>query len=173
LHAFITQKHLENCAKLTLVTGLIVSYGYMLEWFLAWYSGNASEIYQAWVARPLGPGATMFWITIICNVIVPQLFWWKRARTSLWTLWIVSVLVGLGMWGERFMIIVQSLQRELLPSMWSTYAPTWVDLGIFVGTIGFFLFLFMLFLRFVPIIALAEMREMKHALARADRGAHA
>jgi Ni/Fe-hydrogenase subunit HybB-like protein len=174
LHSFITEKHLENCAKLTLVTGLIVSYGYILEWFLAWYSGNTNEIYQNWIARPLGPRAVMFWITMTCNILVPQLFWWRRARTTVWILFVMSLLINLGMWGERFMIIVQSLQREYLPSMWSSYAPTWVDLGILLGTIGFFVFLFMLFLRFVPIIALSEMREMKHALERAERGeAHA
>ena len=170
LHAFITQKHLENCAKLTLVTGLIVAYGYMLEWFLAWYSGDKSEIYQAWVARPTGPRATWFWITMTCNILVPQLFWWRRARTSVWILFAMSLAINLGMWGERFMIIVQSLQREFLPSMWATYTPTWVDLGILLGTMGFFTFLFMLFLRFVPIIAVSEMREMKHQLVRAERG---
>jgi molybdopterin-containing oxidoreductase family membrane subunit len=175
LHAFITPKHLENCAKLTLVTGLIVAYGYLLEWFLAWYSGNAAEIYQAYVARPTGPGATVFWITMVCNVAVPQLLWWRRVRTSVWLLFVLSLLVNVGMWGERFMIIVQSLQREYLPSMWGDYAPTWVDLGIFTGTIGFFLFLFLVFLRLVPIIALSEMRELSHDLEReraSEGGAH-
>jgi molybdopterin-containing oxidoreductase family membrane subunit len=163
----ITQKHLENCAKLTLVTGLIVSYGYMVEWFMSWYSGDPSEIYQAWIARPTGPRAGMFWITVTCNVLVPQLFWSKRLRTNVWVLFVVSLLINLGMWGERFMIIVQSLQREFLPSMWSEYTPTWVDLGIFIGTIGFFVFLFLLFLRLLPIVAVSEMRELKHDL---DRG---
>jgi Ni/Fe-hydrogenase subunit HybB-like protein len=169
LQPFITVKHLENCAKLTLVTGLIVAYGYVIEWFMAWYSGNASEIYQAWVARPTGPGATMFWITMTCNVLVPQLLWWRRVRRSAWILFGLSLLVNLGMWGERFMIVVQSLAREYLPSMWGDYTPTWVDLGILLGTMGFFTFLFLLFLRFVPIISLVEMREMKHEL---DRGGH-
>lgn len=174
LHNVITAKHLENCAKLTLVTGLIVTYGYVLEWFLAWYSGDRSELYQAWIARPTGPRAAIFWMTMTCNVVVPQILWWRRARTSVWILWVLSLLVNLGMWGERFMIIVQSLQREFLPSMWASYAPTWVDIGILAGTIGFFTFLFMLFLRFIPIIAVSEMREMKHELERAERGeAHA
>ncbi|HSK02653.1 MAG TPA: NrfD/PsrC family molybdoenzyme membrane anchor subunit [Kofleriaceae bacterium] len=170
LHAFITPKHLENCAKLTLVTGLIVAYGYLLEWFLAWYSGNAAEIYQAFVARPLDHGATVFWITMICNVAVPQLLWWRRVRTSVWMLFVLSLLVNVGMWGERFMIIVQSLQREYLPSSWADFAPTWVDLGIFAGTIGFFSFLFLVFLRVVPILALSEMRELSHDLARERAG---
>jgi Ni/Fe-hydrogenase subunit HybB-like protein len=169
LHAFITPKHLENCAKLLLVTGLIVAYGYLLEWFVAWYSGNSTEIYQAFVARPFEHGATVFWITMVCNVAVPQLLWWRRARTSVWLLFVLSLLVNVGMWGERFMIIVQSLQREYLPSMWADFAPTWVDLGIFAGTMGFFGFLFLVFLRVVPIIALSEMRELSHELAR-ERG---
>ena len=160
LHHYITTKHLENCAKLTLVTGLIVSYGYILEWFLAWYSGNAAELYQAWVARPSGPNAAIFWIAMTCNVVIPQILWWKRARTNVWILFALSLAVNLGMWSERFMIIVQSLQREYLPSMWATYTPTWVDLGILVGTMGFFAFLFLLFLRFVPIIAVTETREL-------------
>jgi molybdopterin-containing oxidoreductase family membrane subunit len=170
LHAFITRKHLENCAKLLLLTGLIVAYGYLLEWFLAWYSGNSAEIYQAFVARPLDHGATVFWITMICNVAVPQLLWWRRARTSVWLLFVLSLLVNVGMWGERFMIIVQSLQREYLPSSWADFAPTWVDLGIFAGTMGFFSFLFLLFLRVVPIIALSEMRELSHDLVREREG---
>jgi len=172
LEKYITPKHLENCAKLTLVTGLIVAYGYILEWFLAWYSGNAAELYQAWVARPTGPGATMFWITMTCNVLVPQLFWWRRARRTTWILFAMSLAINLGMWGERFMIIVQSLEREFLPSQWASYSPTWVDLGILLGTMGFFTFLFMLFLRFVPIIALFEMRELKHGLTKAEQKAH-
>ncbi len=162
LHHVITQKHLENCAKLTLVTGLIVSYGYIIEWFLAWYSGERSELYQAWIARPVGPRAFAFWLSMTCNVLVPQLFWWKRARTSVWILFAISLLVNVGMWSERFMIIVQSLQREYLPSMWSTYTPTWVDIGILAGTFGFFTFLFLLFLRFLPVVAVSEMRELAH-----------
>jgi molybdopterin-containing oxidoreductase family membrane subunit len=103
-------------------------------------------------------------------VLVPQLFWWKRARTSVWILWVLSLLINVGMWSERFMIIVQSLEREYLPSMWGDYLPTWVDLGILFGTFGFFTFLFMLFLRFVPIISLSEMRDMKHDIVRAEAG---
>jgi Ni/Fe-hydrogenase subunit HybB-like protein len=169
LHNVITEKHLENCAKLTLVTGLIVAYGYILEWFLAWYSGEAPEFYQAWVARPTGPGFVLFYLSMICNVLVPQLFWWKKARTKVWLLWPLSLLINLGMWSERFMIIVQSLEREYLPSMWGDYLPTWVDLGILTGTMGFFTFLFLLFLRLVPTISLTEMREMKHDIVHGER----
>ncbi|MCW5808605.1 MAG: polysulfide reductase NrfD [Deltaproteobacteria bacterium] len=164
LHNVVTQKHIENCAKLTLVTGLIVAYGYIVEWFMAWYSGERSELYQAWIARPTGPGAPLFWLAMICNVLVPQLFWWKRGRTNVYLLFAASLLINLGMWSERFMIIVQSLEREYLPSMWASYAPTWVDLGLFLGTLGFFSLLFLLFLRNLPVVALSEMRELRHDL---------
>jgi molybdopterin-containing oxidoreductase family membrane subunit len=169
LENYITPKHLENCAKLTLTTGLIVLLGYILEWFMAWYSGDVPDFYQSFVARPTGPGHVMFWITMTCNVLVPQLFWSRRVRRSIPMLFVMSLLINLGMWGERFMIIVQSLEREYLPSMWASYSPTWVDLGILLGTMGFFTFLFMLFLRFVPIIATFEMREYKHDLEHAER----
>jgi len=170
LHNVITEKHLENCAKLTLVTGLIVAYGYILEWFLAWYSGEYAEWYEAWVARPTGPGFVLFYLSMSCNMLVPQLFWWKQARTKVWLLWPLSLLINLGMWSERFMIIVQSLEREYLPSMWGDYLPTWVDLGILLGTLGCFTFLFLLFLRLVPIISLSEMRDMTHDIVRGERG---
>ncbi|HEU4611620.1 MAG TPA: NrfD/PsrC family molybdoenzyme membrane anchor subunit, partial [Kofleriaceae bacterium] len=169
LHNVITDKHMENCAKLTLVTGWVVMYGYILEFFLAWYSGEASEMYQLLVARPMGPGMAVFWTAMFCNCAVPQLFWWKRARTNVWILWFAALLINVGMWSERFMIIVQSLQREFLPSMWATYTPTWVDIGIFAGTLGFFTFLFLLFLRFIPIISLSEMREMTHVIKKVER----
>jgi Ni/Fe-hydrogenase subunit HybB-like protein len=170
LSAVVTEKHLDSCAKLMLVTGLIVAYGYIVEWFLAWYSGSAPELYQAWIARPTGPGAPVFYLAMICNVIAPQLLWWRRARIDVRILWGLSLIVNLGMWSERFMIIVQSLEREYLPSMWRGYAPTWVDLGIFIGTLGFFSLLFLLFLRFLPFISVSEMRELKHDLVRAEAG---
>ncbi|HWU88733.1 MAG TPA: NrfD/PsrC family molybdoenzyme membrane anchor subunit [Kofleriaceae bacterium] len=168
LHNVITPRHLESCAKLMLVTGLVVAYGYIVEWFLAWYSGNAAELYQAWIARPTGPGRLAFYASMICNVLLPQVLWWGRARRSVWLLWPLSLLINVGMWSERFMIIVQSLLREYLPSMWATYTPTWVDLGILAGTLGTFTFLFLLFLRLVPIISVSEMREMTHDLVRGE-----
>jgi molybdopterin-containing oxidoreductase family membrane subunit len=169
LHDVITRKHLENCAKLILVTGWIVAYGYMIEWFLDWYSGDPAEMYQAFVARPSGPNNVVFYLSMICNVGVPQIFWWTRARRSVWILWVASLLINVGMWSERMMIIVQSLQREYLPSQWGDYSPTWVDIGILAGTIGFFLLLFLAFLRFLPFISLSEMREMAHELVKHGR----
>jgi molybdopterin-containing oxidoreductase family membrane subunit len=131
----------------------------MLEWFMAWYSGERSEIYQAWIARPTGPGAIAFWLAMICNVLVPQILWWGRARRNLYLLFALSLLVNVGMWAERFMIIVQSLVRVYLPSQWASYSPTWVDLGILFGTFGFFSFLYLLFIRFFPFIPASEIKE--------------
>src|SRR5262249_15233777 len=108
LQDVVTERHMDNCAKLMLVTGLVVSYGYIVEWFLAWYSGSPPELYQAWVARPTAHGSYAFWLAMICNVLVPQFLWWKRARTHVAILFVISLLVNVGMWSERFMIIVQS-----------------------------------------------------------------
>lgn len=165
LENVITMKHLENCAKLLLATGWIVTYGYIVEFFLAWYSGSREEAYQYFVARPTGPGSALFWTMMICNCLVPQLFWWRRMRTSLWSLFAVAVLVNVGMWCERFVIIVIGLEREYLPSMWRSYAPTWVDIGILTGTMGFFGLLFLLFMRFIPFVSATETKELRHALA--------
>jgi len=165
LQHIITERHLDGCAKLTLVTGLVVFYGYLVEFFLAWYSGNPFELSQFFGARPFGPSAFIFWTMLVCNVLVPQLFWSRRARRSVWLLFAASILINIGMWSERFVIIVLSLQREFLPSMWATYAPTWVDLGILSGTIGFFSLLFLLFLRFLPFVSVVEMKELRHELA--------
>jgi Ni/Fe-hydrogenase subunit HybB-like protein len=163
----ITLRHLENCAKMLLVTGLMVGYGYLIEFFMAWYSGDPAEIYQYYRARPFGPNSAIFWIMLVCNVGVVQIFWARRARQSIALLWIGSLLINVGMWSERFVIIVASLQREYLPSKWEAYSPTWVDLGIFTGTLGFFLLLFLLFLRFLPFVSVSEVKELRHELEEA------
>ena len=173
LHHIITAKHLENCAKLILVTGLLVTYGYILEWFIAWYSGSPYEIWTYFHALPLGPGCGVFWTAMVCNVLTPHLFWSRRLRTNVWVLWFAALLVNVGMWSERFMIIVQSLQQEYLPSMWAGYSPSWVDIGILVGTVGFFSFLFLLFLRYLPLISLSEMKELRHELVTEESSAEA
>jgi Ni/Fe-hydrogenase subunit HybB-like protein len=164
LHNVITDKHLDNCAKLTLVTGLVVAYGYIVEFFIAWYSGAIAEIQQFFSGRPFGPSAFVFWMMLACNVGVPQLLWSSRLRSRVWLLFAASILINVGMWSERFVIIVMSLQREYLPAMWRAYSPTWVDLGLLAGTIGFFSLLFLLFLRFVPFIAVSEVKELGHEL---------
>src|SRR5690606_38037345 len=140
LENVITRNHLDNMAKLILVTGWIVAYSYAIETFVAWYSGNELERYTFLENRPFGPYALVFWTTITCNVLVPQLFWWRRARQSEWMLWVASLLINLGMWCERFMLIVTSQHRDFLPSSWALYFPTLVDGALLLGTMCFFLF---------------------------------
>ncbi|HOM52946.1 MAG TPA: polysulfide reductase NrfD [Phycisphaerae bacterium] len=169
LQDMITLRHLDNCAKLMLVTGLIVAYGYVMETFMAWYSGNPYERYVV-VNRALGVYAPFYWIMIVCNVLITQLLWFRRIRRSTIPLLIVSLLINVGMWMERFVIIVTSLQRDFLPSSWNVYAPTVWDWLIFTGSIGLFITLFYLFIRVLPAIAMFEMRELVH---EADRTAPA
>ncbi len=161
----ITTRHLDNCAKLMLATGLIVQYGYLVEFFMAWYSRSPFEAHQFFRARPFGPNAPVFWLMMLCNVAVPQLLWVGRLRRSPAVLFVVSLLVNLGMWSERFVIVVMSLQREYLPSKWHGYSPTWVDLSLLFGTMCFFALLFMLFLRGVAFISSSEMKELRRELA--------
>jgi Ni/Fe-hydrogenase subunit HybB-like protein len=168
LQDVITKRHLENCAKLILVTGLIVNYGYIVEFFMAWYSGDDADRYQFFVARPFGPNNAVFWTMLVCNVGVTQLLWWKRIRHSVAALFVISILVNVGMWSERFVIIIQGLQREFMPSKWGSYSPTWVDIGILIGTLGFFSLLFLTFLRLVPFIAVSEMKELRHEIAHEE-----
>jgi Ni/Fe-hydrogenase subunit HybB-like protein len=165
LENVITRRHVDNCAKLMLATGLMVSYGYIVEYFLAWYSADEYETYQFFTARPTGPGSALFYLMLAGNVVTPQLLWSARVRNNLWLLFALSLLVNAGMWAERFVIIVISLEREFMVSKWESYAPTWVDLGIFVGTICFFSFLFLTFLRFLPFVSGTEVKELRHELA--------
>ena len=164
----ITVRHLELCACLLLVTGLLVAYGYTVEYFIAWYSGDEAERYQFFHGRPFGPGSFVFWAMLACNILTPQLFWSRRLRRNVRVLFVASILINVGMWAERFVIIVQSLQREYLPSGWRGYAPTWVDLSILAGTLGFFSLLFLTFLRLLPFVAVAEMKELRAELAHED-----
>jgi Ni/Fe-hydrogenase subunit HybB-like protein len=159
LEDFITLRHLDNMAKIILVTGLIVSYGYMMEAFFGWYSANPYESFMI-LNRMKGPYATIYWLLIACNVLAPQVFWLKSMRTSIPALFIVSVIVSFGMWFERFIIVVTSLHRDFLPSSWGMYYPTKWDFGMFFGTIGLFISLLFLFLRFLPMISIFEMRTI-------------
>jgi molybdopterin-containing oxidoreductase family membrane subunit len=152
----ITDRILDNCAKLMLATGWIVTYGYIVEHFGAYYTGEPAER-----SLMLGhhPGSVAFWTMIGCNAVVPQVLWLRRARRSKLALFVVSLLVLLGMWFERYVIIVQGLLRDQLPSAWGSYAPTIVDLGILVGTFGFFGLLMLAFLRFMPFVPVSEIKE--------------
>jgi Ni/Fe-hydrogenase subunit HybB-like protein len=159
LEDFITMKHLENMAKVMLATGLIVAYGYTIEAFMAWYSGNQYESFMM-ANRMFGPYAPFYWALILCNVIAPNFLWVKNLRTNVPFLFIISLVVSVGMWLERFVIIPTSLHRDFLPSSWGSYAGTFYDWTAFLGTIGLFLTLFFLFIRFMPMISIFEMRTI-------------
>ena len=159
LEDFITMRHLENMAKVMLATGLIVAYGYMMETFTAFYSGNSYEKY-AFLNRMTGPYWTAYWSLILCNIAIPQLMWIKRIRTTVWSLFVISLIVNVGMWLERFVIVVTSLHRDFLPSSWGMYYPTRWDWMTFVGSIGLFLTLLYLFIRYLPVISISEMRTL-------------
>jgi Ni/Fe-hydrogenase subunit HybB-like protein len=154
---YITMFHIESMNKIIMTTGSIVGVAYLTELFIAWYSGSEYEMY-AFANRVAGPYAWAYWAMMTCNVISPQLFWFKKIRTSIPISWVLSIIVNIGMWFERFVIIVTSLHRDYLPSSWAMFYPTWTDVGIFVGSIGLFFVLFLLFLRFLPGIAIAEVK---------------
>lgn len=159
LESFITMRHMHNMAKVMLATGLIVVYGYMVEAFFGWYSGNQYERFMIW-NRMHGPYAPYYWALILCNGITPQLLWFKKIRSKLLVLWLISLVVSIGMWLERFVIVVTSLHRDFLPSSWGFYSPTQWDWAMFIGTIGFFFALLFLFIRFLPMISIFEMRTI-------------
>jgi len=159
LEDFITMRHLENMAKVMLATGLIVVYGYAMEAFFAWYSGNEYERYMMW-NRMTGPYAWAYAMLLICNLATPQLLWIRKVRNWPLALFCISIVVNVGMWLERFVIVVTSLHRDYLPSSWDMYAPTFWDWSLYLGTMGLFLFLLLLFIRFLPMISIFEMRTM-------------
>src|SRR5207248_6415306 len=159
LQDFITLRHLENMAKILLATGLLVTYGYLMEGFMAWYSGDEFERYVT-LNRMLGPYAPWYWVLLFCNCLLPQALWFKRLRTNVQLLFVIALLVNVGMWTERYVIVVTSLHRDFLPSSWGMYHPTVWDWATFAGTIGLFLCLMFLFLRFLPMISIFEMRTL-------------
>jgi molybdopterin-containing oxidoreductase family membrane subunit len=165
LQKIITRNHLDNMGKMLLVTGWVVTYTYMVEPFIAWWSGDTYEMFDQLVDRPFRTYAFVYWGVIFCNCIAVQSLWLKSWRTSPGRLWAVACLVQLGMWSERFLLIITSLHADFLPSSWRVYVPSWVDWTILGGTCCFFLFLFLLFLRFVPFIPISELKEMRHARA--------
>jgi Ni/Fe-hydrogenase subunit HybB-like protein len=170
LEDFVTLRHLQNMAKILLATGLIVGYGYMIEIFMAWYSGNPYEKFTV-VNRMTGPYWPIFWGLMLCNIVTPQFLWWKSVRSSPLVLWSIAVIVNIGMWLERFMIVITSLHRDFLPSAWGMYYPTKYDWATYIGTIGFFAALFFLFIRFLPMISIFEMRTLvpEAEVAREDQ----
>jgi Ni/Fe-hydrogenase subunit HybB-like protein len=168
LEDFITMRHLENMAKVMLATSLIVVYGYMTEAFMAFYSGDPFERYM-YLNRARGPYGWIYWLLLLCNLVTPQLLWFKRFRTRVGWLFAVAMVVNVGMWLERFVIVVTSLHRDFVPSSWGFYTPTFWDFATFFGTIGLFLTLFFLFIRVLPAISIFEMRTLVPA-ARPGEG---
>jgi Ni/Fe-hydrogenase subunit HybB-like protein len=159
LEGFITMRHLDNMAKVMLAMGLVVAYGYLMENFTAWYSGHTEEMY-AYANRFTGVYAPASWALMTLNVVVPQALWFRRVRQNIPALFIISILINIGMWLERFIIVVTSLHRDYLPSSWGVYIPTFWDWTTFLGTLGLFFALLFLFVRLLPVISIFEMREL-------------
>ena len=168
LHDVINQYHIDNMCKIILATGTMVGYAYATEFFIAAYSGNSFEKF-AFVNRAFGQYAWAYWIMVSCNVITPQLFWFKKVRENHSLVWIICLFVNVGMWFERFVITITSLANDYLPSSWGYYSPTIVDIFTFFGTFGFFSVLFLLFVRFLPLLPMAE---VKMVAPQADPHAH-
>ena len=155
----ITKRHLDNMGKILLATGMMVGYSYMTEIFMAFYSGNSFEVFT-FKNRSLGPYAWAYWLMSFCNIVAPQAMWSKKCRHSMWILWTVAMFANIGMWFERFVIIVTTLTRDFLPSSWHNFIPTWVDLGTLAGSFGLFFTLFLLFCRYMPMVAMAEVKTV-------------
>ena len=154
----VTKRHLENICKIILATGSMVGYAYAMEFFMAWYGGNTYEVF-AFLNRATGPYWWAYVVMITCNVISPQLFWWKKNRTTPWRMFAISIFVNIGMWFERF-VIVMSLSRDRLPSSWQYFTPTWVDLLMLLCSFGLFFTFFLLFCRFLPVVAISEIKAV-------------
>jgi Ni/Fe-hydrogenase subunit HybB-like protein len=159
LESVITPRHLNNMANVMLATGMMVTYGYIMEAFMAWYSGDVFERFMM-ANRAGGPYGWLFWALMLFNVLVPQLLWSRRVRTNLVALFLVALSVNLGMWLERFVIVITSLHRDFVPSSWAMYFPTRWDWATLFGSIGLFLTLLFLFIRFLPMISISEVREL-------------
>jgi len=168
LKEVIKDSHIEAMCKITLATGTIVGFAYGVEFFTAWYSGNFYEQFT-FLNRALGPYWWAYWIMVSCNVIVPQFFWFKKCRTNPFIIVFLALLVNVGMWFERFVIVVTSLARTMVPSSWDYFRPTWWDAATLAGSFGLFLFLFLLFVRYLPVVAIAEVKiASEHAHAGAS-----
>ena len=164
---FVTARTIENMCKIITVTGSMVGFAYIMEFFIAWYSGNLYES-QAFLIRAFGPYWWAYWAMFTCNVISPQVFWLKWARTTPWFIFIMTIVVNIGMWFERF-VIVTTLSTDFLPSSWGYYKPTIVDVTTFIGSLGIFTTLFLLFCRFLPMLAISE---VKNVMPQADPHHH-
>ena len=159
LKHIITLDHLEKMNKVMILTGSMVGYAYAMEFFIAWYGGNQFERF-VFLNRALGPYAWAYWTMVSCNVIFPQLFWFKNIRRSIPAMFAIGILVNIGMWFERFVIIVTSLSRDFLPSSWGHYTPTFYDVGILLGSFGLFFTLILIFVRVLPVVSISEVKAV-------------
>src|SRR5690606_25701622 len=168
LKDLVTTQHLENICKILLATGTMVGLAYTTEFFIAWYSQSDGEI-GAFKNRIFGQPWRAYLIMFTCNAIVPQIFWSKWARTTPWVMFVVSIFVNIGMWFERYVIVITTLERPQVPSSWQAFEPTLFDYGFLIGSFGLFFTLFLLFLRFLPIVAIAEVKAvMAHEKAHPE-----
>ncbi|MBT3383059.1 MAG: polysulfide reductase NrfD [Prolixibacteraceae bacterium] len=160
MNDFITDSHIDAVCRVLVFISLIMGTAYMTEIFMAWYSGSDYETYLFFHTRIFGEYAVQFWIMFIANAVVPQLFWFKKMRRNMWVVFTVSIIINIGMWFERFNIVITSLSRDYLPSSWAPYSPSWVEVGFFIGTLGMFIAGVLLFFRFIPMIAISELKSV-------------
>jgi Ni/Fe-hydrogenase subunit HybB-like protein len=172
LEAYITDYHFENMSRFILLTSTICGYAYLAEYFMAWYSGVESEQTSFWL-RAFGPYWISTWVMIIFNTVAPQLLWFKKLRVNVPFLFVLSVIINIGMWFERYVIIITGLSREYDPGVWGLYIPSWPEMGILAGSFGFFCTFFLIFIKLFPVVAIAEMKEIAiHEKAHGARGGH-
>lgn len=160
LDNYITDNHMEAIARILIFISLIMGTGYITEIFVTWYSGNEYEIFTIFKNRIAGQYYLQFWAMFTCNALIPQLFWFKKIRRSMLGLFIVSIFINIGMWFERFNIVITSLGNDYLPASWSSYAPTLVEVGVYVGTLGIFTVGVLMFFRYIPMIAISEVKSV-------------
>ncbi len=155
---YITDNHMDAIARILIFVSLIMGTSYVTELFIAWYSGNEYEIFAIFRNRVTGSYSVQFWIMIVCNALIPQLFWFKKIRRNWLALLLISLAINVGMWFERFNIVITSLSKEFLPSNWASYTPTYIDIGVFLGTIGLFASGVLMFMRYIPMMAISELK---------------
>jgi len=160
LEDYVTNSHLERIAKILMFVSLIMGTAYLTEIFLAWYSGNEYEIFTFFHNRITGEFTKQFWIMFCCNALIPQLMWFRKIRRNLVIVFIISILINVGMWFERFNIVVTSLSKDFLPSAWAEYKPTFVEVSVYIGTLGIFFLGVLLFFKFAPMIAISEVKAV-------------
>lgn len=160
LDNYITDSHMDSIARILIFISLIMGTAYITEIFMAWYSGNDYEIFTIFRNRITGDYAFQFWAMFVCNALIPQLFWFKKIRGSMLGMFIVSIFINIGMWFERFNIVITSLANDYLPSNWTTYSPTLTEVGVYVGTLGLFTIGVLLFFRYIPMIAISEVKSV-------------